>query len=334
MNNEKLLSPYKLGNIKLKNRIVMAPMTRSGAIGNIQNQLVTEYKASIIKTYRLKFLMLAFISICLVTQVYPQTYTSDSSYHPYHVNYWVTGSILSVGITTNLLGIKTVLGKEDVTQTEIESLNRGIINNIDSWALKQDPSKMETFEIYSDYTLITSVLLPVSLMFDKKIRKDWFDMLLMYMETMSITTNIFEWSFLGPTFQNRLRPVTYYDQLTYEERKSGNNRNSFYSGHVASVTASTFFMAKVYSDYNPEIGDNKYLLYAAASVPPLLLGYFRLKALKHFPSDIIVGIGVGALCGILIPELHRGEDKNILLGVYSSFEGTGISMRWQPNFLR
>jgi len=34
MKNAKLLSSYKLGSIELKNRIVMAPMTRSRAIVN------------------------------------------------------------------------------------------------------------------------------------------------------------------------------------------------------------------------------------------------------------------------------------------------------------
>ncbi len=43
MRNTKLMSPYKLGNIELKNRIVMAPMTRSRAIGNVPNQLMAEY---------------------------------------------------------------------------------------------------------------------------------------------------------------------------------------------------------------------------------------------------------------------------------------------------
>jgi membrane-associated phospholipid phosphatase len=286
------------------------------------------------KSYRLVFFILTLFCASIFSKIYSQTSANDSSFHPYRINYWVTGTILTVGLTTNLLGIKTVLGKEDVTITEMGVLNRNTINGIDSWALNQDPSKMEAFEKYSDLTLFASVLLPTSLLLDKKISKDWFDMLLMYMETMSITTNIFEWSFLGPTFQNRLRPVTYYDQLTYDARKSGNNRNSFYSGHVASVAASTFFMAKVFSDYNPEIGNNKYLLYAAASVPTLLLGYFRLKALKHFPSDVIVGIGVGALCGIIIPELHRFHDENISLGLYSSSEVTGIAIRWQPDFMK
>ncbi|RYY67599.1 MAG: alkene reductase [Chitinophagaceae bacterium] len=39
----KLFSSYKLGGIELKNRIVMAPMTRSRAIGNIPNDLMAAY---------------------------------------------------------------------------------------------------------------------------------------------------------------------------------------------------------------------------------------------------------------------------------------------------
>jgi hypothetical protein len=45
-------------------------------------------------------------------------------------------------------------------------------------------------------------------------------------------------------------------------------------------------------------------------------------------------MGVGALCGIVIPELHRFKDKNISLGLYSSAEGTGIAIHWQPDFLK
>jgi N-ethylmaleimide reductase len=43
MKNVGLLDPYKLGNIDLRNRIVMAPMTRSRAISNIPNELMVEF---------------------------------------------------------------------------------------------------------------------------------------------------------------------------------------------------------------------------------------------------------------------------------------------------
>ena len=286
------------------------------------------------KTCRPRCSILVLLSICLAQQMYSQSSVSDSSFHPYHVNYWVTGSIIGVGLTTNYLGVRRVFGKEDVSLLELQALNKGIVNSIDSWALEQDPSQRDVYARYSDYTVASTVVLPVLLLLDKQVRRDWFDVLLMYMETMSITPNIYEWTPLGPTFQNRIRPAAYYDQLTYDQRKTGNNRNSFYSGHVAVVSASTFFMVKVYSDYHPEIGNTKYLLYGAATIPPLVLGYSRVKALQHFPSDVLVGIGVGALCGILIPELHHFQHKNISLDMYSSAEATGITMKWQPDFLK
>jgi N-ethylmaleimide reductase len=43
MENLILLDPYRLGKLNLKNRIVMAPMTRSRALGNVPNELMALY---------------------------------------------------------------------------------------------------------------------------------------------------------------------------------------------------------------------------------------------------------------------------------------------------
>jgi len=43
MDNKTIFSSFQLGKIVLKNRIVMAPMTRSRAIGNIPNDLIATY---------------------------------------------------------------------------------------------------------------------------------------------------------------------------------------------------------------------------------------------------------------------------------------------------
>ncbi len=43
MNNNKLFTPVKVGAIALKNRMVMSPMTRCRAIGNVPNDLMAEY---------------------------------------------------------------------------------------------------------------------------------------------------------------------------------------------------------------------------------------------------------------------------------------------------
>ena len=39
----RLFSEYRLGDVVLKNRIVMAPMTRCRAIGNLPNDLMRSY---------------------------------------------------------------------------------------------------------------------------------------------------------------------------------------------------------------------------------------------------------------------------------------------------
>jgi N-ethylmaleimide reductase len=41
--NNSIFSPYQLGNIELKNRVVMAPMTRSRSTGNVPGELVATY---------------------------------------------------------------------------------------------------------------------------------------------------------------------------------------------------------------------------------------------------------------------------------------------------
>jgi N-ethylmaleimide reductase len=45
MNRYKLFQPTQLGSLTLKNHIVMAPMTRCRAIGNVPNELMAEYYA-------------------------------------------------------------------------------------------------------------------------------------------------------------------------------------------------------------------------------------------------------------------------------------------------
>jgi membrane-associated phospholipid phosphatase len=279
------------------------------------------------------FIIFSLAVVCPVKPMYSQSPVRDTSFHPYHVNYWTTGGILVAGIALEKLGVPWISNKKDVTIAELQALDRTDFTAIDRWALELDPSNMNYYVDLSDNVLAGMVLLPALTMLDHDVRRDWLDVLLMYAETQIITNNLYLYSPFGPTFQNRLRPVVYYDVLANSEvRTRGANRSSFYSGHVASAASASFFTAKVFCDYHPEMGWKKYLVYGAAAIPPLILSYFRLRALAHFPSDLLVGIGVGALCGIVIPELHRIRIENTSLGLYSSFEGAGIRLTWQPDF--
>ena len=285
------------------------------------------------KSGRSTIIIIAF-SLSIVRCVYSQPAGSDSSYHPYHVNYWVTGGVIVGGLALEDIGVTWISNKSTISTGELQNLDRNDISPIDSWVLKLNPSKIHEYKILSNELASVTAILPALTMIDPSIRKDWLDVLLIYMQTQTITNNLYLYSPFGTTFQNRLRPVVYYTSVDTADRTTSNNRNSMYSGHVAATAEASFFTAKIYCDYHPELGNNKYLVYGIASLPPLLMSYARIRALAHFPTDIAVGFGVGALCGILVPELHRIQTDNISVGIYSSSQATGIAMRWQTDLLR
>jgi membrane-associated phospholipid phosphatase len=140
-------------------------------------------------------------------------------------------------------------------------------------------------------------------LFDKHIRKDAGKIGFLYLEAMSITGLLYT----GSTYlTDRFRPETYADQIPPEDRTRGGNKNSFFAGHVALVGTSTFFVAKVFSDYHPGSPLN-YIFYGAAIASTGATAYLRHRAGKHFPSDIVIGLAVGTLSGILVPHLHKNK---------------------------
>lgn len=250
----------------------------------------------------------------------------------YRMNYWLSAGISLASTAANIYAVPNIIkAKQPMSDAELAGLDKTIFSGFDRWALTQDPAKRDINYQYSDYLLPVIIAGAGTLAFDKKIRRDWLRLLMLYYETHAITFNLYNFSFFGPAFQNKVRPIAYYDEyFTADQRRAGNNRNSLYSGHTASAAASTFFLVKVYSDYHPEIGGRKYLYYALASIPPLAEGYLRMQALAHFPSDVLVGFVIGATCGVLVPELHRLKRQGVKLGVAATPVGPGISLTWRP----
>ena len=252
----------------------------------------------------------------------------------YRVNYFVEGSIILVGMVGDLIAIPRLKHKASLSDEELAFANtdqqKNLYNSVDKWALKQPTSGRATWKKISDNGEIGIFLLPALLMIDKNIRKDWLHLLFMYVEGHTVTFTFYNYSPLGPYFQNRYRPAVYYPALGAEAQKNSNNRNSFFSGHVGSCSYSTFFMVKVYCDYHPNIGAEKYLLYLAASIPPLAIGYARMRSLDHFPSDIAVGFGLGAIIGIVVPALHKMPcSKYLSVGMSTSPDEVGVNFCWK-----
>ena len=74
----------------------------------------------------------------------------------------------------------------------------------------------------------------------------------------------------------------------------------------------------------------KFIFYGLALIPPAFTGFYRYKGMKHFPTDVITGIAVGAATGILVPHLHKRRDhKNLtLIPVTGRYMGLAMSLKF------
>ena len=249
----------------------------------------------------------------------------------YKMNCKIETSI-SLGLfAVSSMGLFVFYNKTSLNSFQIASLDKKDIWFFDRNAVEQTYSSTtyDKATIASDWGLYISVFLPGLLFLDKKIQNDMSNILLLYLETQAI--NISLYTYAGVMFTNRIRPVAYYPEA-FLERKFSNHglKDSFFSGHVSTAATASFFMAKVYIDHHPEIKRMKWLLYASAQVPPVYVSYHRYKALKHFPTDILTGIALGAATGILGPALHKvkfGKNQNLSLVPFTG-KRTGMSIQF------
>jgi membrane-associated phospholipid phosphatase len=289
---------------------------------------ITKYTLSNLTSDITKYVLCIFSILILSQTAFSQAgNTPEPRKKIYHVNY-ITGSIIiAAGLASDYPAIGRIKNKANLTNDEILNLNTSILNPIDRWALHQNTSHYQLFSKLSDEVEPPIfVILPALLGLDKKIRQDWLDLLFMYCEGHVITFTFYNYSWLGPTFENKYRPITYYTNLSMADRTPGNNRNSAYSGHTASVAFTSFFLAKVYCDYHPDA--SKLFWYSMALIPPLAMGYLRVRALAHFPSDVATGLSVGALVGIVLPQLHKNPIKGVTLGLMTTPGAMGMCGFW------
>jgi membrane-associated phospholipid phosphatase len=101
----------------------------------------------------------------------------------------------------------------------------------------------------------------------------------------------------------RNRPLVYNSQAPLIDRMESDARKSFFSGHASMTACNTFFAAKIWTDMHPNSKLKPWVWTAAAAVPAYA-ALQRVQAGKHYPSDVIVGLAVGAAMGYLIPQIH------------------------------
>jgi membrane-associated phospholipid phosphatase len=234
--------------------------------------------------------------------------------------------IIAVGTGFSLYAFTVIYDKAPSTAEEINSLNVSDINSFDRWSIY--PYRDET-HLISAIQFHASIPLPlIMFLITKDTRQDFWKLSFLYWETLSIT-GLFGAG--APYFIDRHRPYTYTSETPMEKRMTPNAKNSAFSGHVEVVAASSFFIAKVYSDYYP---DKKLMMFSLASVATGGMAYLRLVQGMHFPSDVLIGAAIGTLSGILVPHFHKtkstkGSGMTIL--PYSTGDINGLVLTYTFN---
>ena len=236
----------------------------------------------------------------------------DSVKHKvYHVNFYVDIPVTIAITATHFWGLNIVHSKPPLDSLTIVSLDANNINRFDRSATWQDAGFAPTARTISDFGMYGSYALPLLLLADKKIRQDWGELLVLFIQTQATVGNLYSWG--SAIHIDKIRPLVYHPDVPWDQKTDNSTKNAFYSGHTSSSASASFFVAKVYCDYHPELGSRKYLFYSLALIPPVFTGFFRYKGMKHFPTDTMVGLIVGASTGILIPHIHKITRSNLAI---------------------
>jgi membrane-associated phospholipid phosphatase len=180
----------------------------------------------------------------------------------------------------------------------INSLKPEQVNRFDRSAIRMHSG---TADMVSNGLMVTSFVLPFTLLGDKAIRKDFGKIAVMDAEVIALNTTLTN---LVKELVQRPRPLVYNPEIPIYKKRGADNFKSFFSGHTSTVSSQSFFFAYVFTTYNPH---HKLLplVWTTAAVLPLATGLMRYSAGKHFWTDVLIGYAVGALVGVGVPALHR-----------------------------
>ncbi len=246
---------------------------------------------------------LSFILILMLNYIvsFSQNDTIQHKTKSYRLNYVVDIPITVAGLVASKYGTDYLRGREPKNLSQIPQLKPQDIWWFDRGATKQNPSEAEKYLDRSNLFMRGAMFAPALMFIDSKVRDIWKEYTVLYFEAQSVNAAAY---LAGAMPVSRMRPFMYNTNESLERKLGRNTTNSFFSGHTSVVATSTFFMTKVYFDLHP-YAKNRLLWYGLASIPPAITGYYRYKAGKHFPTDILTGFAVGALTGILIPKWHQ-----------------------------
>jgi undecaprenyl-diphosphatase len=239
------------------------------------------------------------------------------------------GSIIA--ISAGFAGLlELVAGTGEVRPQQIsQSFDRNSLLGIDRGALSQRlDSNASTFSNIGLFAAVGFAVVDPLLtgVREKSVQSALVDAII-YAESIAITWGVTN---LAKIAVRRPRPNAY---LAAEANKNDPNFSnadtdsalSFFSGH-ASMTAAVAATATYLAFARSPRSVRPWVTLIAGSALAAFVSYERVRAGKHFPTDVIAGTMAGAAIGVLVPHFHRSEtDKQrpLWMGFVPEQRGTG-----------
>ncbi len=246
--------------------------------------------AVVVKVLLYKQSLIFFILILLISQ---NSY-SQSAFYQSSKN----KDIVLFSSSTLLFGSSFYFQKKTkpLSESQVLSLKQSDVNHFDRIACRFYSKKIAHI---SDGLAISSLLFNSYYLFHKDTKKDFFKIEMVTLQSLLLSQA------LANSFKLTLRnrPFMYNQEVDMSEKLKTESRLSFFSAHTSTVSSLAFSFAFAHQLYFKNHKANPYIL-TGAIIIPAIQGYLRVRAGKHFPTDVITGYIVGLGSSYLIHKLH------------------------------
>ncbi|MEO1438481.1 MAG: phosphatase PAP2 family protein [Bacteroidota bacterium] len=239
---------------------------------------------------RLLFLLLTLLCLGQITKAQSPYQLTTKGDIPLAIGgSTLLGVTIALNKKTPALSLKDTIG---LNVMDLPSIDRRVVYNWSTKAQKQ-----------SDVLLYTSPIAPLvfPLVAGGNSRQDIGVTYAIALEGMLLSYSLTE---LTKLIVRRKRPYVYGKSAYRGDPFNRNSLKSFFSGHTGFTATNYFMTAKMYSDFYPN-SNWRPVVWGTAAIIPGIVAWKRVKAGKHFITDVLVGYIVGAGVGILLPEVHK-----------------------------
>ena len=246
-----------------------------------------------------RFLTLLFLVLSLLAG----QFLPAQGLRPYNPSNATNAVLLGLGgslTTTSVLLDRRVT---PLTEDQIGVLEINRIPGIDMFSTRH--LSLQADEA-TDKLLLASFASPFFLLLDRPGRENFNDAALIVFQGAMINSGLIN---LTKVLVRRPRPYNYNADAPLDTKLKKSSRYSFFSGHSATTAYFAITTAKLYNDLYPNSNMRPYVWLGAALLPAAV-SYGRMRAGRHFFTDVLVGTAVGTIIALVVPSLHRGSVEN------------------------